>query len=700
MTQFKFIDLFAGIGGFRTAMTSLGGECVFSCEIDKYCQKVYEYNYGDIPFGDITQLDEKEVPDHDILLGGFPCQALSIAGKRGGFEDTRGTLFFDVARIIKEKRPKAFILENVKGLINHNKGNTLEVILETLRNDLDYYVPDPEIVNAKDFGVPQNRERIFIVGFRNDLGIKQFSYPKPTGLIVKVEDILEKSEVPAKYYLSERYLETLKNHRSRHESKGNGFGYTVLDKDGVSNAIVVGGMGHERNLVFDDRLTDFTVSGNKGELNKEFIRKMTPREWARLQGFPEQYDFSCVSDTQAYKQFGNSVAIPAVKAVGEKVLEKLGYEKKDIDINNIYIEKREGTIMGKDTKNKGEWSELYVFLKIAGEGKLDVGDSKLQINTDEYYKVYKIIRESDNREFSIGEDIVEVSEITNNINLINVPKQHFIETSQELFKEMIAGSSTFKVEKVKEFLNNIGVINLKGSNSEKDDILMDLEKNTDLLRKILSFSIKSQVGSPATILNASQKTNFIYEVKDIDLSDEDIENLNKGNQKSIIKSIKDRNGKFEFISVNDKIFEDNLRSIDYLMPSVLSELLLYTYSTSTKGIKEVFEKVDLTIPNGYSKEQFSTYILARIKNMLYLSATTMITNDDFYSGHKIDGGMIIVKSDGQLLCYDLYNLDRFKDYLYQSLKFESASKSRHKYGKLYKEDDKIKFKLNLQIRYK
>ncbi len=321
--KFTFIDLFAGIGGMRIAFQNLGGKCVFSSEWDKYAQKTYEYNFGEIPFGDIKKIDEKGIPRHDILLGGFPCQAFSIAGKRGGFEDTRGTLFFDVARIIKERQPKAFLLENVKGLINHKGGKTLEVILNTLRENLNYFVPEPKIINAKDFGVPQNRERIFIVGFHKRLGINEFDYPKPTKVEVMFKDIKEENPVSAKYYLSTKYLSTLKEHKRRHKSKGNGFGYEIILDDSIANAIVVGGMGRERNLVFDDRLMDFTpVTNIKGEVNRDGIRRMTPREWARLQGFPDSFGIR-VSDTQAYKQFGNSVAIPAVQAMGENIIRLL-----------------------------------------------------------------------------------------------------------------------------------------------------------------------------------------------------------------------------------------------------------------------------------------------------------------------------------------------------------------------------------------
>lgn len=323
--KFTFIDLFAGIGGFRQAMQNLGGKCVFSSEWDEQAQKTYMLNYGEVPFGDITLEQTKQyIPDHfDILCAGFPCQAFSLAGKRLGFEETRGTLFFDVAEIIRRKQPRAFFLENVKGLKIHDKGKTLEVILRTLREDLGYYVPDPEVMNAKDFGVPQNRERIFIVGFHSETGITEFSYPKPSNKKVSIADIKEKDVVPSKYYLSTQYLQTLREHKARHANKGNGFGYEIIEDTDIANAIVVGGMGRERNLIIDHRLTDFTPTTRiKGEVNREGIRKMTPREWARLQGFPDNFIIG-VADASAYKQFGNSVAVPAIQATASKIIEKI-----------------------------------------------------------------------------------------------------------------------------------------------------------------------------------------------------------------------------------------------------------------------------------------------------------------------------------------------------------------------------------------
>jgi len=327
-TRFTFIDLFAGIGGFRLAMQSVGGRCVFSSEWDKPAQRTYFANFGEVPFGDITQIanekrESTEIPKHDILAGGFPCQAFSIAGFKGGFADTRGTLFFNLARVIEDHAPKAFFLENVKGLAGHDKGRTLSTILRTLEEDLGYHVRT-QIVNAKDFGVPQNRERVFIVGFKSGAAADRFEFPKPRGKATTIADIKEVDVVSTKYYLSNRYLQTLIRHRDRHASKGNGFGFDIKHDSDIASAIVVGGMGRERNLVVDKRLRDFEPKTNiKGPVNRQGIRKMTPREWARLQGFPDSFIIP-VADAQAYKQFGNSVSVPAIEATVKRIVKALG----------------------------------------------------------------------------------------------------------------------------------------------------------------------------------------------------------------------------------------------------------------------------------------------------------------------------------------------------------------------------------------
>ena len=324
--RFTFIDLFAGIGGFRIAMQNLGGECVFSSEWDEQAQKTYYANYGEVPFGDITKESTKNfIPENfDVLCAGFPCQAFSLAGKRLGFAETRGTLFFDVAEILRRRQPKAIFLENVKGLAIHDGGKTLKVILNTL-DEIGYVVPDPKIINAMFFGVPQHRERIYIVGFRKDLGIRKedFEYPEQKEVTKHWIDVREENPVPAKYYLSTQYMTTLENHKARHASKGNGFGYEIIPDNGVANAIVVGGMGRERNLVIDTRQKNLIPTTHiKGTVNTDGVRRMTPREWARLQGYPDEFRI-VVADASAYKQFGNSVAVPAIQATASQLLNTL-----------------------------------------------------------------------------------------------------------------------------------------------------------------------------------------------------------------------------------------------------------------------------------------------------------------------------------------------------------------------------------------
>ncbi|MDX1351408.1 MAG: DNA cytosine methyltransferase [Thiomicrorhabdus sp.] len=318
-SSYKSIDLFAGIGGIRLGFEQTHKvKNVFSAELDKYACQTYEVNFGDNPLKDVTKINTSEIPEFDILLAGFPCQAFSIAGKRAGFEDTRGTLFFDVARIIKDKMPKVFLLENVKGLLSHDKGQTFKTIISVL-NELGYEL-HYKLLNAKDYNIPQKRERIYIVGFKYS---SNFKFPIPVSLKRDIKSIMETKEVSSKYYLSDVYLETLRQHRLRHENKGNGFGYEIIPENGIANTLVVGGMGRERNLIYDSRLTDFTPKTNiKGQINREFIRKMTPREWARLQGFPDTYKIP-VSDAQAYKQFGNSVTVPVIHAIAKEIISSL-----------------------------------------------------------------------------------------------------------------------------------------------------------------------------------------------------------------------------------------------------------------------------------------------------------------------------------------------------------------------------------------
>lgn len=326
----KCIDLFAGIGGIRLGFEQAFKDCetVFVSEWDEYANKTYVANFGNTPAiaGDITKIEADEVPDFDICLAGFPCQAFSIAGKHGGFNDdykgqSRGTLFAEVVRICEAKRPKVIFCENVKGLVQHDRGRTFKVIVGAFE-EIGYKV-FYKVLNSKDFGVPQNRERIYLVCFRNDVAPETFEFPKSAGKKKVIADILDDAPIPTKYYLSDVYMASLRAHKARHESKGNGFGYVIRDLDDVAGACVCGGMGRERNLVIDHREHSMTPTTHiKGEVNKEDIRKMTPREWARLQGYPDSYILP-LSDTHLYKQLGNTVTVPVIKAIAKKIKEAL-----------------------------------------------------------------------------------------------------------------------------------------------------------------------------------------------------------------------------------------------------------------------------------------------------------------------------------------------------------------------------------------
>lgn len=332
---YRSIDLFAGIGGIRMGFDNAFGseiKTVFVSEWDEYAQQTYKDNFKDgfSIAGDITKIDETDIPEFDICLAGFPCQAFSIAGTGGygrqGFNDdfkgrNRGNLFLDVVRICEHHKPKVIFCENVKGLYMHDKGRTFMVIRNAFRN-LGYQV-FYKVLNSKDFGVPQNRERVYIVAFRDDLNVGEFIFPEPTGEKVCIRDILQDAPVPSRYYLSDVYVETLRAHKERHAAKGNGFGYEIRDLDGIAGTIVCGGMGRERNLIIDHREHSMVPETHiKGKINEEDIRKMTPREWARLQGFPDDYVLN-LSDTHLYKQFGNSVSVNVIEAIARKVKEVL-----------------------------------------------------------------------------------------------------------------------------------------------------------------------------------------------------------------------------------------------------------------------------------------------------------------------------------------------------------------------------------------
>lgn len=323
---FRTIELFAGIGGIRLGFQNAFKDriaFVYSNDKDPACCKTYEANFGEgsIDSRDINEVIKNmvDIPDHEILLAGFPCQPFSMAGEQKGFEDeTRGTLFYTIARILAEKKPACFLLENVSYFEHHDEGKTWRTVRAVLEKELGYIVHARRI-NARYFGVPQNRPRFFMVGFKEEKA--SFEFPPERGNPPLLSTILEK-HVEEKHYLGQKYLISLKEHRRRHEEKGHGFGYVVLDpqKD-VAHALVVGGMGKERNLIRDTPPPGHWELGDPDlhKKNIEGIRRLTPRECARLQGFPPSFKIP-VSDTQAYKQFANSVTVPVIQAIAERIL--------------------------------------------------------------------------------------------------------------------------------------------------------------------------------------------------------------------------------------------------------------------------------------------------------------------------------------------------------------------------------------------
>lgn len=337
--EFEFIDLFAGIGGVRYPFQKRGGKCVFTSEWDKFSQKTYAFNYGEIPDGDITKISSVDIPPHDVLLAGFPCQAFSQAGLRKGFADTRGTLFFDVQRILTHHQPKAFILENVKQLKGHDKGKTLSTIMDILTGANDPELPagielseevreslgtklnydvDCRVLSSNNFGVPQKRERIYIIGFNKDkltnyeIGGAKTILDKLASKRSKTSlgDILEEnSSVDDKYTISDKLWEGHQRRLLEHRAKGNGFGYSLFNTDSpYCNTISARYYKDGSEILID-----------QSDIGKN-PRKLTPRECARIQGFPETFNIDAVSDPQIYKQFGNSVSVPVIDSLAKEMI--------------------------------------------------------------------------------------------------------------------------------------------------------------------------------------------------------------------------------------------------------------------------------------------------------------------------------------------------------------------------------------------
>lgn len=648
--KFKFIDLFAGIGGFHLAMHRLGGECVFASEIDEHARKTYEHNFRKISpklfesdnFNkDIRSIDASEIPDFDILCGGFPCQPFSQAGLKRGFEDNhnseRGNLFFYIAEILQEKKPKAFFLENVRGLLKHDNGNTFKVIRNILENELGYSFYY-KIVQACDYGLPQLRPRLFMVGFRDEYLMKSFSFP---------------GEVPLKYTMSDVW-------------GGN------CTRD-IGFTLRVGGRGSN---IDDKRNWDhYRVDG--------VVKRLGVNEGKMMQGFPNDFVFP-VSETQAMKQLGNSVAVDAIEMVGANILKNLS----NLTTNNTEV---------KTTKNKGEWSELFVFLKSLIHNKIYFGD-KTMSPTSDYFEIKKVSNQNLKHDFIILSNSTIAVKNKNTGEIKNIDISSILNDSvlNSLRNEIYKGSGTFNIESFNFIQDKLGINLVKGGNSnQKADICYDISCEHELLENE-GFGIKSYLGSKPTLLNASGNTNFIFKVSNI--GKETVDEINKietvTKLKDRIEKIKEMGGVFTFERAEKETMEFNLKMVDSKMPELVGEALLAFYQERISSIDKV---VDYICKNRSSDDK-----LLIENNFKKLLVSILL---GFFAGSKWDGeysanGTVVLKYDGDLVGYHIVKLATLKDYLYNSIKFDTPSTSRHMFGKLYTEKNgNLYFKLNMQLRF-
>ena len=470
MSSFKFIDLFAGIGGFHLAMHSLGGKCVFASEIDIQARKTYQHNFKNISPNifknnffndDIRSISPDEIPDFDVLCAGFPCQPFSQAGFKKGFADNhkseRGNLFFNIVDIIEAKKPKAFFLENVRGIIKHDNGKTFKKIQEVLTQELGYSFYY-KVVKASDYGLPQLRPRTFMIGFKNDDKSKNFNFPRGLPLKFNMSDV----------WGGECSREV---------------GFTIR----------VGGRGSN----IDDRRNwdSYLVDGE--------VKKLMPEQAKKMQGFPAEFDFP-VSNTQAMKQLGNSVAIDGIKECGKVLLDYMATLK--TENNNI-----------KSTKNKGEWTELYSFLKIINDKKLFMSDKGLIASKENYLTVTKVSTLNIEQSCCLesGDKVIVKNEKTGEekeVLVLEFLNKNLLKNWATIIKE---SKGVFNISELDILQNQLGITIIKGGNSnQKTDILLDIE-NSSINKKNEGFGVKSYLGSKPTLLNASGNTNFIFKVKNL-----------------------------------------------------------------------------------------------------------------------------------------------------------------------------------------
>ena len=656
MVSFKFIDLFAGIGGFHLAMESLGGECVFASELDEPARKTYKENFikispqlfeGDLFNDDIRKVSPEDIPDFDILCAGFPCQPFSQAGYKRGFSDNhkseRGNLFFNIVDIIEAKRPKAFFLENVRGIVKHDNGKTFKLIREILEDELGYSFYF-KVVKASDYGLPQLRPRAFMLGFRDEGLLKSFSFPP---------------EVPLKFNMSDVW----EGECSRE------IGFTLR----------VGGRGSNIN---DRRNWDSYLVDGK-------VKKIMPKQAKKMQGFPDDFIFP-VANTQAMKQLGNSVAIDAIRACGKKLMSHMELiQKKDKKVAN--------------TKNKGEWTEFLSFVKILKDRKIILANSDLEL-TNNYFNVTNVSTHNIDYICNIEQKniILICSKKTNKEK--NILTKDFIteDAINEITKKIKNGSRTFNIKEFNIIESKLGFTMIKGGNStQKADIILGI-KNKDISKKHEGFGIKSYLGSKPTLLNASGNTNFIFKVEGVEK--EAIDKINNINTRTKIvdriSEIYRLGGKLVFQCAEKNTMEYNLKIVDSHMPIIVGHMLYEFYVNRTsniqKNIKALHESGNLNNVINYGDLASLTI---KVKKLL-VDVLLGFFPSKKWNGSYESNGTIVVKSDGEQVGYHVIDMPALQNYLFKNIKFDTPSVTGHRFASLFIENDKdMYFKLNLQLRF-
>ncbi|MRI62983.1 HpaII family restriction endonuclease [Ornithobacterium rhinotracheale] len=657
--KFKFIDLFAGIGGFHIAMHNIGGECVFASEIDENARKTYIHNFQRISpklfesgnFNrDIRTINSNEIPDFDLLCAGFPCQPFSQAGLKRGFNDVheseRGNLFFYIAEIIKEKRPKAFFLENVRGLLNHDNGKTFKIIRKILEDELEYSFYY-KIVQACDYGLPQLRPRLFIIGFRDESFMKSFSFPVTTKLKYNMSDV---------------------------------FG-GKCDRD-IGYTLRVGGRGSK---IGDRRNWEFYNVGDE-------VKRIGVKEGKMLQGFPKEFDFP-VSETQAMKQLGNSVAIDAIQAVGKSVVKCMKTLEENRKKYTLDSEKNM-----KKTKNKGEWTELYTFLKVLSEKKIHFGDKNKNKLEKEFIEISKVGNDNIDSEFFLENDKYYLLSKHNGAKeIINFVDYVSPEILNELKEKIKGGKGTFEINQFEIIQSGLGLSFVKGGTSwQKSDINISFNYN-DLTYNNQGMSIKSYIGAKPTLLNASSNTNFIFKVDNLKNDQIDIVNsINSGSHKlkDRLSKIFELGGNLTYFGAEKENMEFNLKMIDSNFPKIIGDSLISFYVDRNNTIKKVIKAI--------SKENDSDDLLLKTNmfKKFLLAVLLGIFPGKKWNGEFSANGAIVVKESGSILAYHIIKLESLKDYLFENIKFDTPSTTRHMFGKLYQEKDgNLYFKLNMQLRF-